>query len=73
MLVHLNGWVSAARKGKRVASLNNQGSSTATDLKIDGGDWDVQNWTNTNGRMGIGVIKYVPKENRVRAQQLVQI
>ena len=67
------GWVSAARKGKRVASLNNQGSSTATDLKIDGGDWDVQNWTNTNGRMGIGVIKYVPKENRVRAQQLVQI
>ena len=66
-------WVDAARKGKRVASLNNQASATATDLKIDGGDWDVQNWTNTNNRMGIGVIKYVPQENRVRAQQLVEV
>jgi len=66
------GIVSRLQRGGRNASLRNSlGDVTATDLIIEGGDWDAQNWTNTNGRMGIGIVKRVPRQNRASASQLL--
>ena len=66
------GIVSRTRKGGRNAALRNSfGDVTATDLTIEGGDWDAQNWTNSNGRMGISVVNNVPARNRPAASAML--
>ena len=58
------------RSGWNVGSLTSQlDDVTATDLAVDTEQWDVQNWTNRDGRLGIGIKKGIDNP-QIAAEQL---